>query len=343
MVDTGKPGFIDTLIASKADVAFIALHGVGGEDGTIQGMLEILGMPYTGSGVLASALAMDKNRSKMLYRVAGLKTPEAIVVERGGFVCGGQGGQDSRGGHSGHSAQSDPSAQSAYDTDSDQSTDSLDSDQDSRGDQSTQSDHDTGSAQNAQCAQRAAQRVLAGIGVPCVIKPVSEGSSIGITIVRYEEELEQALSSSFAVSELAMAEAFVTGTEITVSVIGRNELQALPAIEIIANAGEFYDYQSKYTQGGSTHIIPARLDAATAAAAGQAALEAHKILGCSGVSRTDMIVDKTGSIWLIETNTIPGMTPTSLLPEAARAAGIEAAQLYDSLLMWALEEATCTR
>ena len=271
-VDTGRPGFIDDIAHSGAQVAFIALHGTGGEDGAIQGVLELLGLPYTGSGVMASALAMDKYRSKVLYRFAGLNTPEAVVLRRRDGMA------------------------------------------------------------------QAKEKVCATTGVPCVLKPVCEGSSVGIAIARSDEELEKALASCFAVCTTALAETFVEGTEITVSVIGYETLTPLPIIEIIANAGEFYDYQSKYAKGGSTHIIPARISDAAAQAAQSAAIAAHQILGCSGVSRTDMFVDKSDAVWLIETNTIPGMTPTSLLPEAARAAGIEPAELYDRLLFWAREE-----
>jgi D-alanine-D-alanine ligase len=272
VIDTGGPGFIRNIALSGADVAFIALHGTGGEDGCIQGLLELLGLPYTGSGVLASALAMDKQRSKILYRFAGLSTPESVVLE----------GQD-------------------------------------------------GAEQNE-------KKALAAIGIPCVIKPVCEGSSLGISIVREAAQLAGALASCFGVCDTALAEAFVAGTEITVSVIGASPdaLLALPIIEIVANVGEFYDYESKYLQGGSTHIIPARISATAATAAREAALCAHRLLGCSGVSRSDLFVDKDDRVWLIETNTIPGMTPTSLLPEAARAAGIELADLYDRLLFWAL-------
>jgi D-alanine-D-alanine ligase len=272
VIDTGKPGFINEITQSQPDVAFIALHGTGGEDGTIQGVLEQLRLPYTGSGVLASALAMDKYRSKILYRAAGLQTPEAIIL---------------------------------------------------RSEQSVETN---------------AAHVLANIGVPCVIKPVCEGSSVGISIVRERGDLATALENCFGVCRTALAETFVSGTEITVSVIGTSPAQVLPIIEIVVNVGEFYDFQAKYASGGSTHVIPARISKAASAAAAAAALRAHEILGCHAVSRTDMIVTAADEVWLIETNTIPGMTPTSLLPDSARAAGIGAAELYDKLMFWALEK-----
>jgi hypothetical protein len=184
---------------------------------------------------------------------------------------------------------------------------------------------------------------LAAVGIPCVIKPVCEGSSVGISLVRDAAELTRALAQCFAVCDTALAETLIEGTEVTASVIGLDELSVLPIIEIIANAGEFYDYESKYTEGGSTHIIPARVSERAAAAVREAALCAHRVLGASGVSRTDMFVDKNDAVWLIETNTIPGMTPTSLLPDAARAAGIEVAELYDRLMFWAIERADAAK
>ncbi|MDR2108437.1 MAG: ATP-grasp domain-containing protein [Coriobacteriales bacterium] len=319
VVDTGKCDFIHTIAHSGADVAFIALHGTGGEDGSIQGVLELLRLPYTGSGVLASALAMDKHRSKLLYRVAGLSTPEAVVLRGPGAgraeVLAAVGGAAAEGATPAEGAAAEGAT---------------------AGGAAAEGAAAEGGAEMLAAAEA---EVLAAVGVPCVIKPVCEGSSVGITIVRRRDELAAALSDCFGVCDLALAEAFVAGTEITISVIGHDELLALPIIEIISNAGEFYDYQSKYAEGGSTHIIPARISPAAAAAAREAALVAHRMLDCSGVSRTDMIVDEDDVIWLIETNTIPGMTPTSLLPEAARAAGIEPAELYDRLLFWALERA----
>jgi D-alanine-D-alanine ligase len=161
---------------------------------------------------------------------------------------------------------------------------------------------------------------------------------VGISIVHQPEDLLPALKNCFAVCKTALAETFVTGIEITVSVLGNNQPEALPIIEIVVNGSEFYDYQAKYSDGGSTHVIPARISEAASEAAARAALVAHRSLGCSGVSRTDMIVDKNDLPWVIETNTIPGMTPTSLLPDAASAAGISPAELYDKLLFWALEK-----
>ncbi|MDR2493180.1 MAG: D-alanine--D-alanine ligase [Coriobacteriales bacterium] len=278
MIDTGAPGFVSVLEAAGAEVAFIALHGKGGEDGTIQGLLELVGIPYTGSGVLASALAMDKHRCKAIFSSHGLKTPAGVIVR----AAPGRG-------HEGVATQ--------------------------------------------------AAAVIEQVGLPCVIKPVSDGSSVGISIVHTKDELPDALANGFAYSDELLGEAYVAGTEVTVPVIGNDEPEALPVIEIVPGH-EFYDYESKYRAGGSQHIIPARLDEKTIKECEKIAIQAHVVIGCRGISRTDLIVDPQGVPWVIETNTVPGMTATSLVPDAARAAGISTTELYDRLVAWALEDET---
>jgi D-alanine-D-alanine ligase len=267
-IDTGTPQFLEQIEKAKPDVAFIALHGKGGEDGTIQGALELMGIPYTGSGVLASALAMDKWRCKFVYEAADLNVPLSMWLPRGREI-------------------------------------DLD-------------------------------ELMEYVGLPCVIKPVADGSSLGVSIVKEEGALLGALDLAFAVSDVCMAESFVKGTEVTVPVLGNLRAMALPVIEIVPK-NEFYDYESKYSEGGSEHIIPARLSPEVERACKDAALAAHMVLGCRGASRTDLIVDETGEPWVIETNTIPGMTNTSLLPEAARHDGIEPGALYRLLIELALE------
>jgi D-alanine-D-alanine ligase len=275
-IDTAAPRFLETVAETGADVVFIALHGRGGEDGTVQGALELMGMPYTGSGVLASALAMDKARTKLFYRESGLRTPTAWRVTRTalGDLAG------------------DP--------------------------------------------EGCITRVLAHVGLPLVVKPVADGSSVGISIVHERTDLVHALNTGFAVSDELLVEAFIQGTEVTVPVLGNDEPEALPVIEIVPR-NEFYDYESKYSEGGCEHIIPARISEAVARACTDAALKAHKALGCRGMSRTDFIVDIMGVPWAIETNTIPGMTATSLLPHAAAHAGISASELYQRIIGYALE------
>lgn len=262
-------------VIQKPDVVFIALHGKGGEDGTIQGMLEMLGLPYTGSGVLASALAMDKAMTKRLFRSAGIPVIEDLLVRRGQPL--------------------DPVALTS-----------------------------------GVC------RLLGGF--PVFVKPNAEGSTFGCTLVASSAELPAAVETALKYDHMALIERYVRGTEITVGVLGNTGdsegLEALPVIEIVPKAA-YYDYESKYAEGGSEHIIPARLSEALLRRAQETALRCHELLGCRGMSRTDMIVAGQ-ELYVLEVNTIPGMTPTSLLPQAAAHAGIPFAQLLDRLIESAL-------
>jgi len=255
----------------RPDVAFIALHGKGGEDGTIQGMLELLGIPYTGSGVLASALAMDKAMTKRLLRAEGIPVPGELIV-RGLRAW-------------------DPVA--------------------------------------------AAARIQESFGFPVIVKPNAQGSTIGCTIVRGARELDAAVREALRHDTVALVEQYLEGVEITAGLLGNDEPQVLPLIEIVPRGG-FYDYEAKYAPGGSAHIIPARIPEEAAAVAREHARACHVLLGCRGMSRVDMILSE-GTPCVLEVNTIPGMTPTSLLPEAARAAGISFPRLLDLLIGFALE------
>jgi D-alanine-D-alanine ligase len=267
-VDTSAPDFIDRIRDSGADVAFICLHGRFGEDGTIQGLLELIGMPYVGSGVLSSAMAMDKWISKLVFQAAGVPTPEALLVERG-------------------------------------------------------DDWDV-------------ESVISAIGEHAVVKPSREGSAIGVTIVHEAAGLPEAMRIAFEHDDAVVIEQFVEGVEITVGVVGTDEPIALPTLEIVPEH-DFYDYESKYLPGMSTHIIPARLPEDVRELSKAIALEAHKALGCVGVSRVDLIVPDGGAPSVLEVNTIPGMTTTSLLPEAAQAAGIEFPDLCARLVTDAID------
>jgi D-alanine-D-alanine ligase len=255
--------------AGNIDVAFILLHGPFGEDGTVQGFLDLLGIPYQGSGVLGSAIAMDKNLAKILYRNAGLKVPEWHLASR----------EDVK--HPG--------------------------------------------------------KILSQLGLPLVIKPVSQGSSLGMTIARSENDIGPGLEKAFAIDRQVMVEEFIKGREITGGVIGNDDLIALPLVEIIpGEAYEFFDYEAKYQPGASKEICPADLEEPITIRAQNHALTAHRALQLKGYSRTDMLV--TGDdIYVLETNTIPGMTPTSLLPQGAAAAGLDFSALLDRLLELALE------
>ncbi|MDI7247820.1 MAG: D-alanine--D-alanine ligase [Bacillota bacterium] len=268
---------VPALQKERPDVVFIALHGRYGEDGCLQGLLEILGIPYVGSGVLASALAMDKVMSRRLFRLEGLTCPRDIVVASG------------------------------------------------------EMDHIG--------ADELVLRVEEAFGFPAIVKPNREGSTIGLTLVREPAGLPSALHHAFEYDLEALVEEYVRGTEVTVSVLGNREPWALPVIEIISATG-LYDYKAKYTKGMSQHIIPARVPGHTYKAAQDAAVRAHRALGCRGMSRADFIVGPGDVPYLLEVNTIPGMTETSLLPDAARAAGIEFPDLVDMLIDFALEPAT---
>lgn len=268
-IDPANKDDLTRLIEEDYDVAFMCLHGRKGEDGVTQGMLELIGLPYTCSGVLASAMAMDKSRSKVFYELDGIPTPPSVTLKNG----------------------------RQYDVDA----------------------------------------IAEKIGIPCVVKPVTEGSTLGIEIVNDAAELKGAIERAFTFDDIVLVEKFVEGKEITVAVIGNDNPKALPIIEIIPR-GDFYDFDSKYAPGGSQHICPAPLEEALAAKIHDYAERAHCVLGCSGVSRTDFIIDADGIPWALETNTIPGMTATSLLPDAARAAGISFPDLCTRLIELALEK-----
>ncbi len=256
--------------ARDLDAALVILHGRGGEDGTLQGMLDLLDIPYQGSGVLGSALAMNKELSKLLYQQAGLQVSRALFLSRGEAA-------DPRG-------------------------------------------------------------VAAELGLPVVIKPVHEGSSIGITKAGTIEELERGLTAAFRHDHRVLVEEFIKGVEVTGGVLGNAELTALPLVEVIpSDQYAFFDYEAKYKPGASREVCPARVDEATTKRAQEIALTAHRALHCRGYSRTDMII-RDGDIYVLETNTIPGMTATSLFPQAARAYGLEFPQLLDRLIELALEK-----
>ena len=255
--------------AANIDAAFILLHGVHGEDGTIQGFLDLLGIPYQGAGVLGSALAMDKNLAKVMYRLAGLPVAPWVMVEPGDL-------------------------------------------------------RDSG-------------RIESAVGLPCVVKPVRQGSSIGMSIVRTRDQLPAALELALRHDGEVMVEALLKGRELTAGVLGNSELTALPLIEIIPDSRfDFFNYEAKYQPGATREVCPAPVSETVRARAQDYAVRAHRSLQLRGYSRTDMILVGE-ELYLLETNTIPGMTPTSLLPQAAAEAGLPFAALLDRLIELALE------
>lgn len=267
MLDPACKGDLKVLMDEPFDVAFLCLHGRKGEDGALQGFLEMIDLPYTGSHTLSSALAMDKTRAKVFYREAGIPVAPSVNVYR---------------------------------------TDGYD-----------------------------AQAIVDAIGSHCVVKPANEGSSLGVEIVEGTEALAAAIDRALGFDDTVLVEQFREGIEVTVAVLGNEEPYALPLVQMIPK-NDFYDFESKYAPGGSDHVCPAPVDDSITAQVQEYACKAHKVLGCSGVSRTDFIINDQGECIILETNTIPGMTATSLLPDAARVAGIPFPELCTRLVEYAL-------
>jgi D-alanine-D-alanine ligase len=253
----------EVLIKEKLECAFVALHGRFGEDGTIQGMLELMRIPYTGSGVLASALAMHKILSKKVFLYEKIPTPAYESVCREEIERG--------------------------------------------------------------------QKTKISLPLPVVVKPAREGSTIGVSIVQREEDLLPSLRIASQCDEEILVEEFIRGKEVTVGILGDSPL---PIIEIAPRSG-FYDYRSKYTKGETQYIIPARLSRERYLEAQEVSLKAYKALGCSGCVRVDVMMDEEGNPFVIDVNTMPGMTETSLVPQAARYAGIPFGDLAERILLGA--------
>lgn len=247
------------LTAEKIEIAFVCLHGRYGEDGSVQGLLELLAIPYTGSGVLASALAMDKVFAKKIFASAGLTITPYVVVRQGEAVA--------------------PAA--------------------------------------------------LPFPLPLVVKPSREGSSVGVSIVREPAELPEKLAAAFVYDREVLIEKYVKGREIQVGILDE---KAIGAIEIVPK-NEFYDFEAKYTDGMATHIMPAPLPAAEYDALLRLGERAHAALGCSGYSRVDFIVTASGESYVLEVNTLPGMTALSLLPEIAQHAGVGFADLVERIAL----------
>jgi len=269
---------IGDIAAHKADVVFVALHGKYGEDGIVQGLLEALGMPYTGSGVLASALGMDKPRSLAVFREAGLAVPDFQVMQ----------------------------------------------------------EINLRKNRNA-----VVQKLVQRFSLPLVIKPANHGSSVGVSIVKKIGDMARAIREAGKYSNRIIIQRFIRGRELTCGVLERpgEKLQALPPIEIIPKLAGFYDYQSKYADQGSDHIIPPPgMKPSMIKKIQDAAFRAHSAIGCSGMSRSDFILSEDGKLYILEINTIPGMTATSLLPQAAAAAGIPFPRLLNTIIRSALKK-----
>jgi D-alanine-D-alanine ligase len=261
-IDFGKDKF-HQLINNDFDRVFIALHGRGGEDGTIQGALETIGLPYTGSDVLSSALAMDKVRSKSVWRDAGLTTPDVVELNQ---------------------------------------------------------------ASNW-------EQVIDKLKLPVMVKPVREGSSVGASKVTQTTNLFSAWKLANQFDDRVMAESWVEGDEYTLSILGDT---VLPMIKLETKR-EFYDYKAKYEDDDTKYICPCGLDEDMERTLGELSLQASKLIGVSGWSRVDLMIDDVNQAWLIEVNTVPGMTSHSLVPMAAKQAGISFQQLVVQILATSME------
>lgn len=270
-IELDPPKLFEQLKASGCDVVFNAIHGEFGEDGKLQGALELLGIPYTGSGVLASAMAMDKAASKYLFIASAISTPNSKVYTK------------------------------------------------------------------VDLKRELVKEIMDGFTIPVVVKSAAQGSSIGVTIVEKQEDLPEAIKNAFEYSPNILVEEFIKGRELTVAVWGNEHKEALPIIEIIPHSGK-YDYKSKYTKGATEYIVPAELDEATVQKVQAVALRAFDVLGCIGIARVDIMLGENGVPYVLEVNSVPGMTATSLVPKAAKAAGISFNDLCEKLLLMAKAE-----
>ena len=264
-----KPqNFAEQIKASHCDIVFNALHGKFGEDVVLQGTLDMLGIPYTGSGVLAAAVTMDKAASKRVFLGAWISTPRSKTYHR--FAM-----------------------------------------------------------------EQALQEIQQEFSLPFVVKAASQGSSIGVVIVEEPAALKEALAEAFQYDDEVLVEEFIQGKELTVAVWGDAEKQeAFPIIEITTTSGR-YDYESKYTKGASTHIIPARVSAELTKKIQQLAMDTFAACDCRGVARVDLMLSEDGVPYVIEVNSVPGMTELSLVPDAGRAMGIEFPELCERILLMA--------
>jgi len=254
----------------NVDVVFVAMHGPFGEDGAVQGMLDLAGLKYTGSGILASALGMNKVMFRKLMKSVGISVPRHAVVKKG---------------------ESIPSN----------------------------------------------LKVLIG-SFPYIVKPSSQGSSVGVTIAKNHNELRNSLEKCFTYGEYALIDELIKGKELTVSLLGNKNVEALPVIEIFPKKGNFFDYESKYAESGADEVVPANISEEIGRLCQEVAVRVYKELGCRGFGRVDMILQHDNKPIVLEINTIPGLTPMSLLPKAAKAAGISYENLINKIIAYALEE-----
>jgi D-alanine-D-alanine ligase len=285
-IDVGRD-IVNVLKKEKIKIAFLALHGGIGENGAIQGLLEVLGIPYTGSGVLASALAMDKEASKKIFAYHGLHVAPSMTIRK----------------------------------------------------------RTSSRARKSLCKSGIAETDATGAYIypdfpvpsfelPWVVKPASEGSSIGVSIIKDEKELAPCLDKTFSLGKRAIVEKFVNGKELHIAIA---DSRILGGVEVRPSV-EFYNYEAKYTSGMTEYIIPPEVDEAVYENTKNLALKAHMSIGCSGATRVDFIVADDNTPYILEINTLPGMTATSLLPKIAGSAGLSFNDLIEGILRNAIKE-----
>ena len=272
---------VPELIERAPEVAFIALHGREGEDGTVQGLLEALGIPYTGSSPAACMRATNKLLAKLLLQEAGIPTPPFRALREQSIKQLGAGA--------------------------------------------------------------ALEPIHAELGLPLVVKPAIGGSALGVKFARDEQQLPAALVGGFSYDTTVLLERYIRGRDLAVSVLGGSSAseraRALPVVEAVPREEEFYDYESRYEIGMTTFVCPAQLPAQASEHAQELALETYELLGCHGVARIDLLLDSEERLWVLEANVVPGMTETSLLPQAADAAGIDFDELVEEILQSAFSRA----
>lgn len=269
LIDVGKD-IVPVLKKEKVKIAFLALHGGTGENGAMQGLLDILNIPYTGSGVLASSIAMNKEASKKIFIASGLQTPPHIAISR----------------------------------------------------------------KSKQKGKNEAPLPDVGFPFPWVVKPASEGSSIGVCIVKTEEETTPAIEKALSFGNRVLIEQFIEGVEVHIGILGD---RVIGGVEVRPSQ-EFYNYESKYTSGLTDYIIPPEIEKGVLERTKEMALTAHRTLGCSGASRVDFRINRDGAPYILEVNTLPGMTTTSLLPKIAAHAGINFKDLIEEMIRIAVKK-----
>jgi len=269
-IDVGHDIF-NILKRKKIEIAFIALHGGYGENGSVQGMLEVLGIPYTGSGVLASALSMDKEASKKIFLYQKIPVPPFIIVQRSTF--------------------------------------------------------------NVQRSEMEIKSLI-NFRMPWVVKPATEGSSIGVSIVREERQIRPAVKKALSLSDRVIIEKYIQGKEVHIGILSG---KVLGGVEVKPSL-EFYNYEAKYTTGMTEYILPPEINSKVYEKAKEIALNAHIALGCGGATRVDLKINGKGNPYVLEVNTIPGMTETSLLPKIAKQAGMDFPDLIEEILRGAVNE-----